>query len=88
MSVADEIAVLRAAAAKAAEVPEQVSGSDIVLDEVLAMVQHAAGISSDSMEVGAMIDELHNLIDEVQGKSLIMISLIHEMANRAEGTLP
>lgn len=88
MSVADDVAMLRAAATKGGEVLEQVSGTDLIFDEILDMVQQASGITSNAMEAGAMIDGLHDAMDQVQQRTLLLTTHISAMADRAEGTLP
>lgn len=85
MSISNDAAELRAAAVRGAEVLEQVSGTDLIFDEILAMVQHASGITPDAMEVGAMIDGLHDAMDQLQQRTLVLTTQITAMADRADG---
>jgi len=86
VSLADDVAQLRQAAIKGIDVVDKLSVADIALDEVLEMVQGAAGITPNAMEVGAMIDALHDAMTAIQQRTMNMVALIELMADRAGGT--
>lgn len=85
MSISDDVAVLRAAAIRGAVALERISGTDLIFDDILAMVQHASGITPDAMEVGSMIDGLHDAMDQIQQRTLVLTTQITAMADQVEG---